>query len=130
MGFIDQASQALRPNGLAIFTEFDFYVYGRDKKPIVFDVPEFAPPYFPRWMCMVRAAIKERGGDADAASLFHRWVSDHPLFTDVVYRDFFFPVAPWVPSDWPGAAQLNRTGSFMRDDVHVCRLSSGRSLFI
>lgn len=118
-GLIDQSSQALRSNGLAIFAEFDFYVTGGDEKPIVFDVLEFAPPYFPRWMCMVREAVKERGGDADAAFHLRRWISDHPAFTDAVYRSFLFPASPWIPKDHPNAAKMNRAGSLMRDDVQV-----------
>ena len=129
-GFIDQASQALRPNGLANFTEFDFYIYGGDKKRFVFDTLEFAPPYLPRWMCMVRAAVKDRGGEADAANHLHRWVSEHPSFTDVVYRNFFIPTSPWIPSDWPDAAKANRAGSFMRDDILVRRSFLRRTLFI
>jgi len=118
-GLIDQASQALRPNGLVNFAEFDFYVYGLDKKPIVFDAPEFAPPYFPRWMCMVRAAVKQRGGEAEAANHLYRWISEHPSFTDVVYRDFFFRASPWVPPNFPDAAKLNRWGASMREDIQA-----------
>jgi len=118
-GLIDQTSQALRPGGLVNFTEFDFYVSGGDKKPLVFDVLELAPPYLPRWMCMVRAAIQERGGDADAALHLHRWISEHPAFTDVVYRDFPFPASPWIPLDHPYAARMNRSGSLMRDDIQT-----------
>ena len=129
MGLIDQVSQALRPNGLANFAEFDFFVTGRDKKPIVFDVPEFAPPYFPRWMCILRAAVKQRGGEADAADHLHRWVSGHPSFTDVVRRSFLFPASPWIPPDTPGAARMNRTGAFMRDDIQARRSFSWRTLF-
>ncbi|KAF9654170.1 hypothetical protein BDM02DRAFT_41922 [Thelephora ganbajun] len=116
---IDQTSQALRPNGLANFTEFNFYVYGGDKRPMVFDILEFAPPYLPRWMCMVRAAVKQRGGETDAAIHFHRWISEHPSFTNVVYRSFFFPASPWIPSDHPDAAKMNRSGAFMRDDIQT-----------
>jgi len=118
-GLIDQASQALRPNGLINFTEFDFLVCGEDKKPLVFDVPEIAPPYFPRWMCMVRAAVKKRGGDAEAANHLFRWISEHPSFTDVVYRSFFFPATPWIPPHHPNAARLNRAGTFMREDIQT-----------
>ena len=119
-GLIDQASQAIRPGGLINFTEFDFLLYGEDKKPLVYDAPEIAPPYLPRWMCMVRTAVKQRGGEADAANHLHRWISEHPSFTEVVYRSFFFPASPWVPSDHPDAARMNRGGAFMRDDILVC----------
>lgn len=119
-GLIDQTSQATRPNGLVIFTEFDFYVCGIDKKPLVFDnVPVLSPPYLPRWMCMVRAAVIERGGDVDAAYHLHRWTSEHPSFTDVVHRSFIFPTSPWIPSNHPSAAKMNRAGSLMRDDIEV-----------
>lgn len=121
MGLIDQAGQALRPNGFLNLTESDFVVYGIDKKPIPYDGLGLAPPYFPRWMGMVRAAIKQRGGEIEAAPHLHRWVSEHPLFTNVVYRSYLFPASPWVPSDYPDAARLNRTGTFMRDDIHVRR---------
>lgn len=129
-GLVDQASQALRPAGLVNFTEFDFFIYGGDKKPLVFDVPEFSPPYLPRWMCMVRAAVGERGGEADAATHLHRWVSEHPSFTDVVYGSFWIPASPWIPPDWPGAARMNRSGAFMRDDIQVRHFPSRRSLLI
>lgn len=79
---------------------------------------------------MVRAAVKERGGEADAATHLHRWVSEHPSFTDVVYRDFFIPASPWIPSDLPGAARMNRMGSFMRSDVEVRRPFFKRTLYI
>ncbi|KAF9786738.1 S-adenosyl-L-methionine-dependent methyltransferase [Thelephora terrestris] len=118
-GLVDQASQALRPNGLIVFTEFDFTVCGTDKKSIVFDVPELSPPYLPRWMSMVRAAVIERGGEVDAANHLYRWVSEHPLFTDVVYRSFLFPTSPWFPSDHPDAARMNRAGSLMREDIQT-----------
>jgi len=118
-GLIDQASQSLRPNGMVNFTEFDFYIYGADKKPLVFDVLEFAPPYLPRWMCMVRKAVNQRGGEPDAANHLHRWISEHPSFTDTVYRSFWFPVSPWIPPNHPNAARLNRSGAFMRDDIQT-----------
>ena len=70
---------------------------------------------------MVRTAVNQRGGETDAANHLHRWVSEHPMFTDVVYRSFFFPASPWFPSDHPDAAKLNRTGTFIRDDILVRR---------
>lgn len=119
-GLIDQTSLATRPNGLVIFTEFDFSVCGVDKKPLVFEnVPVLSPPYLPRWMCMVRAAVIERGGDVDAANHLYRWTSEHPSFTDVVHRSFLFPTSPWIPSNHPSAARMNRAGSLMRDDIET-----------
>ena len=88
-----------------------------------FDTPEFAPPYFPHWMCIVREAVKQRGGEPDAADHLHRWVSEHPSFTDVVPRSFYFPASPWIPPGYPGATRLNRTGAFMRDDILASRSS-------
>ena len=118
-GLIDQISQALRPNGLVILTELNFCVYGVDKKSLVFDVIELAPPYLARWMCMVRSAIKERGGDADAATHMYQWTSEHPSLTDVVHQSFFFQTSPWLHSDHPDTAQRNRSGALMRDDILV-----------
>jgi len=128
-GLVDQAAQALRPNGLISLTETDFIIYGADKKPVPFDGFEFAPPYFPRWLGMVRSAVKERGGEVESATHLHRWVSEHPSFTDVVYRSFWFPASPWLPPDHPDAARLNRSGAFMRDDIQA-RWSWSCILFI
>jgi len=79
---------------------------------------------------MVRAAVKQRGGETEAATHFHRWVSEHPSFTNVVYRSYLFPASPWIPSDYPDAARLNRTGTFMRDDIQVRLPSLWCLLFI
>jgi hypothetical protein len=68
---------------------------------------------------MVKTAVTGRGGEADAANHLFRWVSEHPLFTDVVYRSFLFPTSPWIPSDYPNAARMNRAGSLMREDIQV-----------
>jgi len=111
-------------------TECDFFVYGKDRKPIPYDGLVFAPPYFPRWMGFVRAAIKQRGGETEAATHLHRWVSEHPSFTNVVYRSFLFPASPWFPSDYPDAARLNRTGTFMTDDIQARHSLSCFILFI
>lgn len=74
---------------------------------------------------MVRTAVNQRGGETDAANHLHRWVSEHPSFTDVVYRSFLFPASPWFPPDHPDAAKLNRTGAFIRDDILARRFLLG-----
>ena len=72
---------------------------------------------------MVKTAVAGRGGEADAANHLFRWVSEHPLFTDVVHRSFYFPSSPWIPSDHPNAARMNRAGFLTREDTLVRPLS-------
>jgi len=45
----------------------------------------------------LRAAVRERGGDVDAATNLHNSVCNHPHFKEVRYKDHFLPVVP-LPS--------------------------------
>lgn len=118
-GLIDQMSQTLRINGLIDLTEFDFRIYGPDKKPVEIQTSSMQPPYLPRWFAFVAMAVRQRGGQVDAANHLSRWVSENPAFGDVVSREFFLPTHPFFrPHDHHWKTK-NRIGEFMREDVTV-----------
>lgn len=126
---INDVSLALRPRGLADFTECDWRLYDINKKPIMatkseiwgeFEPPEgwmnrglarsgtsparssqterrsTATPYLARFGTLLRQAAITRGGHVDSASLLHRWISEHPAYEDVVYRDAWLPLGEWI----------------------------------
>lgn len=119
-GLIDQCSQTLRMNGLLDLTEFDFCIYGPDKKPVDPRMSSVEPPYLPRWFAFLSMAIQQRGGSVHAANHLHEWVSENPAFGDVVARELFLPTHPFFrPTDHNWRVK-NRIGEFMREDVMVC----------
>lgn len=101
--------------------EFDFRVYGYDHKPIPID--ENAPACA-RWMYLARQAVQHQGGEPDAANHLYRWVSQHPAFEDVVYRQWWFQVSPWNRGRDAESRRLNRYGAAMRDDILVRAFAS------
>lgn len=61
-------AQCLRLGGLIDLTEFDFRVYGIDKKPIL--TPGLS--WFADWMNACHEAVYRNGGEPDAANHLHR----------------------------------------------------------
>ncbi|KAF4612003.1 hypothetical protein D9613_004147 [Agrocybe pediades] len=95
---VDQIGFVLRPGGLIDISEFDFYLYDKDHKRIEVDMDGVGPPWWARWMTLTRQAIKDIGGDVDAATHLLDWVNANPLFEDAVYREFWLPVVAPPPS--------------------------------
>ncbi|KAF9817961.1 hypothetical protein IEO21_03036 [Rhodonia placenta] len=125
-GLVDQMSQILRPSGLLDLTEFDFRIYTTDRKPILADN---ADSYLARWMNLCHIAVQRSGGEPDAANYLHRWVSDHPAYEEVVYREFWFPTSPWRRGTDSETRRSNRIANVFRDDV-LSFLKSGRPLLL
>ncbi|KAI0375494.1 hypothetical protein BV20DRAFT_960668 [Pilatotrama ljubarskyi] len=128
-GLIDEMVQTLRSRGLIQLVEFDFRVYDADKLPIMPSRLEEETPWLARWMNVVNIAVEQRGGEPDAANHLHRWVSEHPLLEEPVYREFWFQTGPWKKGDDPSTARDNRIGAMMRDDI-LAFLKSGRPLLL
>jgi hypothetical protein len=59
----------------------------------------------------------------------HQWVRDHPAFEDVVYREFWIPLSPWLKGNDPNSRWWNDIGATMRDDVKAF-MKSGRPLLL
>lgn len=108
-------SQCLRLGGLLDLTEFDFRVYGVDKKPIL----RPGVSCFADWMNMCHEAVYRNGGEPDAANHLHRWISQSPVFEDVVYREFWFQSSPWRTGSDAATVRQNRIAQVFRDDILV-----------
>ena len=118
-GLINHIGHVLRPGGLIDLTEFPFNFTGLDKRPILPPAGSFHPPWTPLFMSYVNRAVRERGGDAEASTHMHEWVSNHPAFEDVVSRDFWIPCSPWMHGSDPMTKFWNGVGATMRDDIKV-----------
>ncbi|KAG2022762.1 hypothetical protein CC2G_000487 [Coprinopsis cinerea AmutBmut pab1-1] len=118
-------NRALKPKGLLILSEFDFFVYGADFQRIELSVTELEPPWWPRWMTVAREAAQTFGGSVDAATHLYDWVAGHPGFEEVVYRDFWIPCSPWCKEN---PLQM-KYGEVMREDI-LAFIKSGRPLLL
>lgn len=121
--------RCLRPGGLLDVSEFDFRVYRADKTPFFVPTAHIEPPYFPRWMTFMNNAARSRGGNVDAANLLETWVKSQPAMRDVVYREFWFPISPWLPQNSEENFRQNKIGMLMRADI-LSFLKSGRPLLL
>ncbi|KAH0837931.1 S-adenosyl-L-methionine-dependent methyltransferase [Lanmaoa asiatica] len=128
-GVINHIAHVLRPGGLIEVTEFPFYFTGLDKRPVLPPAGSFHPPWTPLWMSYANRAVKERGGDADASIHIREWISNHPAFEDVVYREFWVPCSPWMCGNDPASIFWNKIGAILRDDIKAF-LKSGRPLLL
>ncbi|PPR06142.1 hypothetical protein CVT26_005364 [Gymnopilus dilepis] len=124
---IDQIAHVLRPGGLIDISEFDFYIYDKDHRRIEMGTHEVRPPWWAQWMTFTRAAIRNIGGDVDAATHIYDWISSNPLFEDAVYREFWLPVVP--PPRSPSNEHMESFYRKMKEDV-MSFLRSGRPLLL
>lgn len=79
-------------------------------------------------MSYAHRAVRERGGDADASRHLHEWISNHPAFEDVVYREYWIPTSPWLRGSDPESVFWNEVGAVMRDDIKASNISAADSL--
>ncbi|KAK7465267.1 hypothetical protein VKT23_005246 [Stygiomarasmius scandens] len=120
---INHIALVLRPGGIIDLMEYDFHVYDENHRRVNVDTSTVAGPWWARWMAFANVAIRNRGGDADAATHLYSWVESHPMFENVVYREFWIPCSPWK-RDFPANISL-----CMRDDI-LAFLKSGRPLLL
>ncbi|KAH9929725.1 uncharacterized protein B0H18DRAFT_995942 [Fomitopsis serialis] len=124
-GLVDQMSQCLRLGGLLDLMEFDFRVYGVDKKPILTEDAS----WLAHWMNLCHKAVHRNGGEPDAANHLHRWVLQSNAFEDVAYREFWFQTSPWRSGNDAATVRQNRIAHVFRDDI-LAFLRSGRPLLL
>ena len=79
----------------------------------------FAPPWVALWVSFAVKAIQARGGDIDSAELVPGYISSHPAFEDVVIREMWVPIAPFVEGNDPETMFWNDIAATMRDDIKV-----------
>ncbi|KAJ3556497.1 hypothetical protein NM688_g1998 [Phlebia brevispora] len=82
-----------------------------------------------KWMHLAGQAVKQQGGEPDAANHLLEWISTQGAFEDVVYRHWWFQTSPWNPGQDPDSRRANRHGALMRDDI-LSFLKSGRPLLL
>lgn len=95
--------------------EWDFHTYDENYNKITLDTSTVSGPWWPRWLAFLEMAAKSRGGAVDAANHIYEWVSRHPLFENVVYKEYVIPVSAWR-TDSPF---WMRIGKQMTDDISV-----------
>ncbi|KAJ7148908.1 S-adenosyl-L-methionine-dependent methyltransferase [Mycena filopes] len=126
---IDQISHVVRPAGLLIMMEFDFFVYKHmpdgNHRRLDLDTTVVEQPWLARWMSYAHVAVRNAGGDPDAATYLHRWLTSQPAFENAVYEDYWVPVSPHPDFD----EVQQRIGAQMRDDI-LSFLKSGRPLLL
>ncbi|KDR85601.1 hypothetical protein GALMADRAFT_234564 [Galerina marginata CBS 339.88] len=125
---IDQIAHVLRPGGLIDVSEFDFHIYDKDHRRIELGTHEIGPPWWARWMTFMAVAIRNIGGDIDAATHLRDWISSNSLFEDVVYREFWLPVVP-PPRMANDSEFIERFYAKMKEDVSAF-IRSGRPLLL
>lgn len=123
---IDQIALTLKPGGLIELTEFDFRVYGADRRPVPL---ASQPSALARWMSLAHTAVQQQGGEPDAANHLYRWTTAHPAFYDVEYREWWYQTSTFYPGNDEVARTRNRHGALMRDDI-LAFLLSGRPLLL
>ncbi|KAF9021752.1 hypothetical protein BDZ89DRAFT_1198365 [Hymenopellis radicata] len=124
-GLINHISHVLRPGGLIDLMEWDFRCYDEHFNRINVDTSTVSRPWWPRWLAFLEREVRNRGGAVDAASYIHDWVSHHPLFENVVYREYYIPSSAWKTD----SAFDMRMGQYMSDDI-TSFLKSGRPLLL
>ena len=99
-------------------SEYDFQTYDHNGQVVSVDKTRYAPPWWARWLSHLRDAIDEKGGDINAATHLHSWVSRNPAFEGVVYREYFLWIVP--PPRGPLEAEIFRSiDASMRENALV-----------
>lgn len=101
-------------------------MYDENRRRIDLDTNTIAGPWWPRWLAFMERAVRQRGGDVEAATFMETWIRQNDAFEEVVAEDFFMPVSPWAKGDDPDAVRSRDVGANMREDVVVgCGLVAG-----
>jgi hypothetical protein len=100
--------------------EFDFHVYDHmddgNHRRCELETSTVAEPWVARWMIFANMAARNAGGNPDAATHLHRWITANPAFEHIVYQDYWVPVSPHPSfNDFQ-----KRIGAQMREDILVC----------
>ena len=70
-------------------------------------------------MEVLGAAVRARGGSTEISSKLLQWVSEHDAFENIVHREHWIPMSPWVQGDDPEAIRQRQIGELGRDDILV-----------
>ncbi|TFK26712.1 S-adenosyl-L-methionine-dependent methyltransferase [Coprinopsis marcescibilis] len=112
---IDEMSRVLRPRGVLDICETDYCVYDINYQKIVVSPHELGPPWYARFLTFASEAATALGSSTAAIHKIYDWLSEHPGFEEVQYREYWFPVSPWMDKD---RDPFNyKIGGAVRDDI-------------
>jgi len=126
---IDQIGRVLRPGGLIDVSEFDFRMCDANHRVLEPDVDDIRPPWWALWLSHILKAIRNSGGDPDAATHLHEWILNNPMFEDVVYREFWVPAVPAARDTSNDSEKVRQMDKRLNDDC-LAFLRSGRPLLL
>jgi len=123
-GLIHEIARVLRPGGMVLIEEWDFRMYrsvnSQDGPNAAY---ELAPPSteetpywsaLAEWLRLLGLAVRQRGGDVDAAAFVNMWVKQHGQFEDVGSQDV------WIATQ-PHFTGKDRWSRFRNDLAHLMR---------
>lgn len=99
--------------------EYGYQIYDQNKQLYNVSSTVMESPWLPRWILWASRAVSRRGGCLDAADRLHAWVTENPLFEDVVHEQHWVPSCPWLQGDDPETKRLNEIGELVREDSKV-----------
>ncbi|EJD38797.1 hypothetical protein AURDEDRAFT_24872, partial [Auricularia subglabra TFB-10046 SS5] len=130
-GLVDQISRILHSDGLAVICECDFHVYNEQLEafPPLKSLTLCSPslPTVARLLGYLRRCLQARGGHVDAAFFLRQWIDQHHAFREVVHRDVYIPLCPFMRGTSEDARQQRSIAMYAREDASI---TSGRSLLL
>ncbi|EJT96957.1 S-adenosyl-L-methionine-dependent methyltransferase [Dacryopinax primogenitus] len=128
-GLIHEIARVLRPGGMVLIEEWDFRMYrsvnGQDGPTACY---ELAPPSteekpawsaLAEWLNLLGKAVRQRGGDLDAAAFVNAWVKQHGQFEDVGAQDVWIASQPHFTGE-----PLHRWARFRNECAVLMRADS------
>ncbi|KZO94087.1 S-adenosyl-L-methionine-dependent methyltransferase [Calocera viscosa TUFC12733] len=135
--FIRDVAGMLRPGGLALFFEAEYYVFDANKRPlgIRYHDPsgmrtdEREVPHLARFAAAFVGAVQRRGGKINVGARMPDFAKQTGSFGRVVYQDVWIPATPWIKGNSAEARQLYRVGYMIREDLRSF-LKAGRPMLL
>ncbi|KZO90604.1 S-adenosyl-L-methionine-dependent methyltransferase [Calocera viscosa TUFC12733] len=128
-GLIHEIARVLRPGGMILIEEWDFRMY---RSVDSHDGPnasyELAPPSteekpywsaLSEWLRLLGLAVRQRGGDVDAAAFVNLWIRQHGGFEDFGYQDVWIATQPHFTGKDRWARFRNELAVAMRTDTRA-----------
>ncbi|KZT58298.1 S-adenosyl-L-methionine-dependent methyltransferase [Calocera cornea HHB12733] len=127
----------LRPGGVALFFEAEYYVFDVNKRPLGIrhhdptgmrtgraEVPSLA-----RFAAAFVGAVLRRGGKINVGARMPDFAKQTGRFERIVYQDVWFPATPWMKGDSREIRRLRLVGEGIREDLRSF-LKAGRPMLL
>ncbi|EJU02840.1 S-adenosyl-L-methionine-dependent methyltransferase [Dacryopinax primogenitus] len=130
--FAYDIANVLRPGGLALFFEAEYYVFDSNKKPMGIRHPDPTgrqtehkdPPGLARFAAAFVGAVSRRGGNINVGARMPDYCKQSGGFSEIVYQDVWIPATPWMH-----ARRLRMVGHLIREDLRSF-LHAGRPILL